>query len=275
MNIMWFSRENLTSAAADKIIPVSVVLDVGAGIHPQQYFVPNVQIIVEPFLPYVEKLQENESGIPRKVYLIGTWDKVMPLLPDKSVDTIFAVDVIEHLTKEAGLTFLKEAERVAKSQIIIFTPLGFYPQTYVENATDRWGMQGGVWQSHLSGWQVEDFENGWEILACKDYHQIDQYDQPLNEPIGAFWAIKTFSSVDVPREKRYYISELDDDFLASYVYKMKGEKLLVYFDNDFLADYTRGRIGESLLSRFNSALLIVHLYKRIKSKLRRLFFSRK
>ena len=72
--------------------------------------------------------------------------------------------------------FLQEAERLACKQIVIATPLGFYPQTYEDpdQKPDRWGMYGGVWQTHRSGWAVDDFGEEWELICCADFHQVDQ-----------------------------------------------------------------------------------------------------
>lgn len=228
MNIKWCSREELYTEAIKRAIPSKVALDVGAGIHPQQFFRPTIHVVVEPFLPYIEKLMETESAPSHYVYVNAVWADAMKLLPDKSVDTVFAVDVIEHFTKDDGLLFLAEAERVACCQIILFTPLGLYPQSYDENHTDRWGMQGGVWQSHKSGWMPEDFPGAnWEFLICKDYHLVDQHDESLHEPFGAFWAIKTLAlQGDLPVEKRLLVSELDDEVLARYAYNRLGESLL-------------------------------------------------
>src|SRR5271157_339872 len=255
MNIAWYDRDELFKYAEEKIIPSGIVLDVGAGIRPQPYFTSNVHMIIEPYLPYIKQLQSMDAGISRKIYLNETWDKAMPLIPDKSVDSIFALDVIEHFTKEMGIKFLKEAERIARSQIIIFTPLGFYPQSYTNDKIDRWGMEGGVWQSHLSGWLPEDFGEGWDILACKHFHLVDQYEQILDDPFGAFWAIRTFNTKTVPQENRLYITELNDDLLAGYTRERLGEKLLQRFDDDLLAGYTRERLGEKLLQRFDDDLL--------------------
>jgi hypothetical protein len=235
MNISWLARDDLMKVAADKIIPTNIVLDVGAGIQPQTLFIPTVHMIVEPFVPYIEKLMNRQNEISRKVFLNGTWDKTMPLLPDRSVDTVFAFDVIEHFEKEDGLKFIKEAERVAKTQIAIFTPLGLYPQSYEPgNEIDRWGMGGGYWQSHRSGWEPKDFEGDWEFFVCKDFHSTDQHGEVLDQPFGAFWAIKTIENKTAPIEDRHHISELDTFFLIRYVYeriisdvKRKTRKLIL------------------------------------------------
>jgi hypothetical protein len=209
MNIRWFSSEELYAEASKRIIPSRVVLDVGAGIHPQQFFTPALHIIVEPYMAYIKKLMENETSINHQIYLNSVWTDAMKLLPDKSIDTIMAIDLIEHFNKEDGILFLAEAERVARCQIVIFTPLGMFPQTYQDNDTDRWGMQGGKWQNHKSGWMPEDFfGDKWEFLICKDFIRVDQHEEMMPEPLGAFWAIKTFLRNTTLPEERLYIPEL-------------------------------------------------------------------
>lgn len=220
MNISWYERDDLLNVAAEKILPTYIVLDVGAGIRPQTFFTPTVHLIIEPYVPYIEKALNQPGQIPRKVFLNGTWDKVMPFFLDKSIDTIFAIDVIEHLEKAEGIRFLKESERIAKSQIAIFTPWGLYPQFYdSENDIDRWGMDGGYWQSHRSGWEPKDFEGEWEFLACKDFHLTDQHGETMEQPFGAFWAIKTIENKTAPIENRHYVPELSATFLLNYLYK--------------------------------------------------------
>jgi hypothetical protein len=230
MNIHWEARNSILEVVSKNVIPTSIVLDVGAGIRPQFFFIPTTHIIIEPFLPYIDVLQKNNLGIRRMVYLNGTWDKIMPIFPDKSVDTIFAIDVIEHLEKKDGQLFLREAERIATNQIVIFTPLGMYPQEYHESdPTDRWGMQGGYWQSHRSGWQPSEFSDGWEIFASKDFHTIDQHGSTLTEPFGAFWAIKSFSTQRTPVDERLHISEMSFSEIAKSSYQtFKTRTRIIY-----------------------------------------------
>ena len=219
MSIYWENRDAILDVVTKNIIPTHTVLDIGAGIRPQSFFVPTTHIIVEPFLPYIDAAMKDYTGIPRMVYLNGTWDKVLPFFPDKSVDTIFALDVIEHFEKEDGIRFLQEVERIARKQIVIFTPLGMYPQEDTDdNPVDRWGMLGGYWQSHRSGWEPSEFGEGWKIFACKDFHVVDQHNNETTETFGAFWAIKIFSSQSISTAERLFISELNNIDIVRYGY---------------------------------------------------------
>jgi len=201
MDVTWVSKEETYTAVSQKVMHTEVVLDIGPGIRPQAYFKPRVHICVEPFLPYIERLRQETVDDPGFVFLNCTWNTAMDLLPAKSIDTIFALDVIEHFGKDEGFRFLEEAERIARRQIVVYTPLGYYPQSYDDPAKrDRWGMEGGYWQAHRSGWLMEDFGKGWEFVCCKAFHMVDQHEQPLEMPIGAIWAFRNLESARRDRD---------------------------------------------------------------------------
>ncbi|MDP3013988.1 MAG: tetratricopeptide repeat protein, partial [Candidatus Subteraquimicrobiales bacterium] len=191
MKVTWMTRQESHAMVQGKVVQTEVVLDIGPGIRPQGYFKPRIHICVEPYLPYIERLRQDIRDDAAYVFQNCTWDHAMKLLPERSVDTVFALDVLEHFEKEEGLRFLEEASRVARRQIIIFTPLGFYPQTYDgANNQDRWGMKGAYWQAHRSGWCPEDFGDDWELVCCKEYHFIDENGKPFKKPFGAIWAFR-------------------------------------------------------------------------------------
>lgn len=203
MGVTWAERDEVDALVRALIVPTDVVLDVGPGIVPQRYVVPSVHICVEPHRPYLERLR-MEHPEPRYVLLNSAWGESMRLLLDDSVDTVFALDFIEHLEKDAGRDFLAEAERVARRQIVVYTPLGFYRQDYHgPEAADRWGMDGGWWQTHRSGWELEDFA-GWEIVVCSDWHTVDEFEQPLEVPCGALWGVKNLAAG--PRDDRQVVA---------------------------------------------------------------------
>jgi hypothetical protein len=106
---------------------------------------------------------------------------------------VFLLDVLEHLPKEPGQALLQECERVARQQIVLFTPLGFLSQEYADAEEDAWGFHGGQWQRHLSGWVPEDLDDAWTVLACRHFHATNGRGNRLDPPAGAFWAIKNLS----------------------------------------------------------------------------------
>lgn len=82
----------------------------------------------------------------------------MRLLTEK-VDVIYALDFIEHLTKDDGLEILRLIEDKADVGII-FTPLG-----------DLCVGQTAGPDGHHSGWLPEEFQSrNWNTLICPSFH---------------------------------------------------------------------------------------------------------
>ena len=107
------------------------------------------------------------------------------------------MDVIEHLEKSEALDLLKRLKRteaLARKQIVLFTPLGFLPQEDLDGK-DAWGLDGGAWQEHKSGWSPEDFDGSWRIYASKVFHTVDCFGRAFETPYGAMWAVKDVAEV--------------------------------------------------------------------------------
>lgn len=192
MTVNWVDGGLLNKAAEVQIKLSDIVLDIGCGIRPQSYFVPLVHICCEPHGEYIDYLKKNNQN-HNLILIKQTVQEFLYNLPDRSIDSIFMLDFIEHVTKEDGLQIINECNRVARNQIIIFTPLGFLPQIYNENELDGWGLHGTHWQEHKSGWDPTDFDETWEITASKVYHEVVN-GKKLENPFGAIWAIKNISS---------------------------------------------------------------------------------
>ena len=202
MGVTYTSRDKALEVIAGKVEDVDVVLDLGPGICPQFFVNPYVHICVDAHLPYLEHLKKELGGDPKYVLINAPWDQVIGMLPDKSVDTVFALDFIEHLEKEDGLRMLREAERVARRQVVVYTPHGYFPQSYDDpEKLDRWGMDGGYWQTHRSGWELEDFGEDWDFVFCPDFIELDENNQLMEKPMGAIWAFRNLS----PGAKRRYL----------------------------------------------------------------------
>ncbi len=193
MKVYWFDKDDLFPAVINCLEESDVVLDIGCGIVPQSLLRPSVHICCEPFVQYIDHLQEKIRTEYDRTYVIlnATWAEVVDLFPHQSVDTVFLVDVVEHLKKEEALDLLKKTESLARKQIAIFTPLGFLPQKH-SDGKDAWGLDGAHWQEHKSGWQPEDFDESWEIYATKTFHTTDNMGKSFDTAYGAMWAIKTF-----------------------------------------------------------------------------------
>jgi predicted SAM-dependent methyltransferase len=190
MIVEWFKNSaDVNIVAAHMIVKTDSVLDIGTGIKPQSFFHPKVHVCVDAHQPYLDLLQQQIEDNSSYVLLCNTWRPALKQFPANSIDSVFALDFIEHLPKAEGIDLLKEMKRIARRQVIIFTPLGFYPQNHDNQTEDRWGMDGGKWQTHHSGWEAEDFDDEWYLMCCKQYHLVDEHNQLLDEPFGAIWAI--------------------------------------------------------------------------------------
>jgi hypothetical protein len=202
MDVTYFENPDDLERFVRKIVePVNVVLDIGPGIYPINHFVPNLHILVEPYEEYVEILKERMGAGWGHLILKGLALDVLKLLPDNSVDSVFLIDVIEHLEKNEGKVLLKEVDRVARKQIVIFTPLGFMPQHIELDKRDRWGLHGGDFQEHKSGWLPNEFSPEWEIYVCEEYHSLDDDGNSLEQSFGAFYAIKNVVKVEIENSK--------------------------------------------------------------------------
>lgn len=192
MNIHWMHRKKIELTVRQKIKPTDVVLDIGCGIRPQKFQKPLIHICCEPFGQYIEELQKiicRRRWQDRFIVIQSDWSMVVKMFPPLSVDTIYLIDVVEHLPKKEALRLLKKTEKIARKQIIIFTPLGFLAQRHPDGK-DAWGMNGGKMQEHQSGWEPSDFDDSWDIYATHKYHTTDNLGHFYKKPYGAFYAIK-------------------------------------------------------------------------------------
>ena len=212
LNVTYVGRFEAIELVRTRVKDVDVVLDLGPGICPQPYVQkPYVHICVDAHRPYLERVKKEVGDDPKYIFINARWDEIIEKLPDKSVDSVFALDFIEHLNKQDGVKMLREAQRVARRQVVIYTPLGFFPQSYDDpNKPDRWGMDGGYWQTHRSGWDYDDFGPEWEFVCSPDYLDLDEHNQPLEENLPAFWAIR---NLDAGSEPRYTVLEKPSTWL--------------------------------------------------------------
>jgi len=96
---------------------------------------------------------------------------VAAVFREKSFDCVVALDVIEHLTKEAGLALLAKMETLARKRIVVFTPNGFLPQHATED---------NPYQLHVSGWGAEEMRAlGFEVIGIDGWKPLrGEYAEP-------------------------------------------------------------------------------------------------
>jgi hypothetical protein len=196
----------------EKIIHTDIVLDIGSGIAPMKFFEPKFcHIIMEPFIEYVEILRYRYRNSSKHI-ILNTTDtlEALKLFGDFSVDSIFLLDVVEHMEKDYGLKVIKELERIAKRQIIIFTPLGFDEQDCENDEKDSWGLGGSKFQHHHSGWFPEDFDEDYDFYIAENYHLKNWKGDLRENGAGSFYAIKNINNVELNKPK--YILAVYDEF---------------------------------------------------------------
>ena len=188
MNLLT-DPHSLVPTGRAAIRPVRSVVDVGCGVHPATWLHAERHYCVEPHPEYGDTL-EREYGAKRTMTLLRcTWRDALLTLANSVVDTVLALDVIEHMTREDGLRFIAEAQALARQQVVVFTPWGAYPQDYDDpTRLDFDGYHGLTWQTHKSAWTPDEFA-GWSIIACREFHRHDGNGNEMVTPIGAFWAI--------------------------------------------------------------------------------------
>lgn len=99
-----------------------------------------------------------------------------------SVDVISIIDGIEHLTKEKGLEVIKHMKRVARKEILLFTPDG-----YLKNEPhNAWGIEGAdEHQTHKSGWSALELKDlGFEIINT--FKNVSQHGEKFTEIMARF-----------------------------------------------------------------------------------------
>lgn len=197
------SAVELLAAVEKAVKETEVVVDIGCGIVPMNYFRPKLHLMVEPWQEYSNILAYRHSG-DKSIIIIRTGAlEALHQLGDNSVDSIFLLDVIEHLEKEEGRKVIIESERVAREQIMIFTPLGYMPQHVENSQADGWGLSGRAVQEHSSGWEPEDFSAAWSFYICKNFHNVDFKGETLEQTYGAFYAIRNFDMKVVVKPEKF------------------------------------------------------------------------
>ena len=124
------------------------IVDVGCGLGEPMRFI-NRQgqfhtVGVDIFEPYLRK--NKRQGIHSDYVLADV--RQLPF-PGKVFDVVLSMEVLEHLEREEGLAFLKALEGMARTQVIITTPVG----TYKQDAYD-----GNPYQEHRFAWNPADME---------------------------------------------------------------------------------------------------------------------
>jgi len=205
--------QSLLDAVESAVVETDTVLDIGCGIVPMSFFRPKLHLMVEPWDEYANVLWQRHYDDKSVLVLKLNALEALSAFQDKSIDSVFLLDVIEHLEKSDGEKLVSEIKRVARRQVVIFTPLGFMPQHLDASEPDAWGLSGAEMQEHKSGWLPIDFGDQWEFHICEKYHDKDFRGNVLDKPYGAFFGIlncneKLDFSREIPDIRRPLPSEV-------------------------------------------------------------------
>jgi ubiquinone/menaquinone biosynthesis C-methylase UbiE len=134
----WVNEKSILSK-----IRGNIVLDCGCGRGRWGYLLKTKEVIgVDVLSEYLKKAKQlhcyeglvkaNLTNLPFK---------------EKTFDTVLAVEVIEHLTSNDGVKFLKELKRIGK-YLVLTTPKVFVPINFGEGSPEN----------HLSFWTSNDIK---------------------------------------------------------------------------------------------------------------------
>jgi hypothetical protein len=226
-NITIIKADELFETVSKKCNSYNRILDIGCGIRPQTIAKTNQHICLEAHSQYIEHYINNvlskKSFMNKNKFLFinDTIDFLFQKFPRKSVDAIFMLDVIEHLEKEYAKKVIALFEEIAINDIIIFTPYGFVEQLHPDGK-DAWGLDGGKWQEHHSGWTPDDFDDSWDFYVCPDFHTSNNIGVDYIEPVGAFFAVKTINKFN----QNLGIYSQVKEFFKNIIFKSKINNIL-------------------------------------------------
>lgn len=99
--------------------------------------------------------------------------------PDNSFDVISIIDGIEHMDKKTGELLIDQMKRVAKREILLFTPQGPGEDGYLKNEPhNAWGIEGADhFQTHRSGWKIAELR-GYGFKTLYRTQDTSQHGEP-------------------------------------------------------------------------------------------------
>lgn len=171
-----------------KLSDCNTVLDLGCGCNsPIQHCKVPFSVGVELFEPY---FQESKKKNIHNEYINADIRKIG--FKTKSFDAVMALDVLEHLTKEEGLSLIRKMEKWSKKKIIISTPNGFIWQD---------GYDNNSLQEHKSGWSVEELEKlGFKVFGINGWKKLRGYKASIKYKPTRLWSIIS----DLTQKITYY-----------------------------------------------------------------------
>ncbi|MBM7564207.1 class I SAM-dependent methyltransferase [Paenibacillus sacheonensis] len=158
-------NRNFLMLLTQQLADAQSLLDIGCGPCLILDDLPYKHIVaLDIHRPYlINRVTKSEHILP----LNADARMIDKLFVPKSFSAVSFIDSIEHFSKQDALGMLSKAELIAKRQVIVFTPRGFFPQENI----DHFGLNGEEFQAHRSGWGPEELEQlGFEVTVMKGQH---------------------------------------------------------------------------------------------------------
>jgi 2-polyprenyl-3-methyl-5-hydroxy-6-metoxy-1,4-benzoquinol methylase len=104
----------------------------------------------------------------------------------RSFDSVICIDVIEHFKKTDAIKLIKKMEKIARLNVILMTPNGFYHQDH---------LHGNPYEEHKSGWSVVDLNNlGYKVFGLRGLKFLRGEHASIIKKPWFFWAVVAFLS---------------------------------------------------------------------------------
>lgn len=125
---------------------------------------------------YLERLKQTYPHVKTVVSDVLDYLREQP---GDSVDVISIIDGIEHLNKTEGLMLIGQMKRVARKEILLFTPQGHEHGGYLKNEPhDAWGIEGAdEFQTHKSGWSALELKD-MQFEMLQSVEDTSQHGEP-------------------------------------------------------------------------------------------------
>lgn len=141
------------------------VLDVACGLSLKSQYLPNAQILgVDIHEPYLRAIDFKGKFMIAKCNVRFLDCMFLP----ESFDLVYALDIIEHLTKQESKELIRMCKSICRQAVVIETPNGYIPQDM-----DIQGFGADHLQTHRCGWSVKELKELGFKCVVRDYMMSD------------------------------------------------------------------------------------------------------
>ena len=170
---------DVPSTLNKQLIGCNSLLDLGCGHHSLLVYCDDLPLIkysvgVELFEPYL--LDSKRKNIHSQYVRADA--RSVEFKPG-SFDTVVAVELLEHLTKQEGAALLPKMEEWSSRKVVITTPNGYVWQDAYHN---------NPYQEHKSGWSAKELrERGFEVFGVNGWKRLRGYKSSVKYKPAFFW----------------------------------------------------------------------------------------